>query len=164
MSEKSSTIRAFSAKRARYDTGRSFDDVLASFRGLIGDATAMSTPSGETVAEFEQRVKSIAGDSGFMLFKEIDHGAWLAHYGIRRKAVRLIFGNPLVAYTMLRHDIGAGLFAPVEILLVENEAGNGAAITYDAPSSLMVLDDNPPLLHAALALDRKLAALIERIV
>jgi hypothetical protein len=60
---------------------------------------------------------------------------------------------------MLRHDITAGLFAPVELLLYENESGAGCTIIYDLPSSLMVLDENQPLLEAAKALDQKLANL-----
>ena len=39
----------------------------------------------------------------------------------------------------------AALFAPVELLLYENESGAGSTIIYDLPSSLMVLDENPPL-------------------
>jgi uncharacterized protein (DUF302 family) len=106
----------------------------------------------------------IAGDSGFMLFYEMDHGAWLKTFGIQRKVMRWIFGNPVIAYTMLRHDLAAGLFAPIEFLLVEHETGRGTTLTYDLLSSLMVIEDNPPLLVAARALDRKLAELVERVV
>lgn len=109
-------------------------------------------------------MQEVAGESGFMLFFEMDHGAWLKTFGILRKVVRWIFGNPVVAYTMLRHDIAAGLFAPIELLLMENESGNGALLIYDLPSSLMVIEDNPPLLEAAEALDRKFAELAERVV
>ncbi len=99
-----------------------------------------------------------------MLFAEMDHGAWLKIFGVRRKVMRWIFGNPVIAYTMLKHDIIAGLFAPIEFLLFENESGSGATLVYDLPSSLMVISDNPPLLEAAKALDRKFAELVERVV
>lgn len=159
-------MRAFTGKRVRYDTGRSLDEVLSHFRRLVGDATgaARIIAAGETVEEFQQAIKQRQGESGFMLFLEINHTAWLAVYGIRRKVVRLIFGNPVVAYTMLRHDIGAGLFAPVEILITDHDNGEGATVTYDLPSSLMAIEDNPPLRDAAIALDYKLAALIERMI
>jgi uncharacterized protein (DUF302 family) len=78
--------------------------------------------------------------------------------------MRWIFGNPVIAYTMLKHDVAAGLFAPIEFLLVEKESGRGATLIYDQPSSLMVIEENPPLLEAAQALDRKFAALVERVV
>jgi len=152
----------------RYETTRKFDEVLAGLRAAVGDAThgelAQAAGGSSGKEQFEERMKKVAGVSDFMLFFELDHGGWLKTYGIRRKALRWVFGNPLIAYTMLRHDITAGLFAPVELLLVENESGYGTTIVYDLPSSLMVIDDNPPLLDAARMLDRKFAALIERVV
>ena len=66
------------------------------------------------------------------------------------------------AITMIRHDITAGLFAPVEILVTEKERGPGTTITYVRPSSLMVIEVNPPLHSAAKALDEKLEALIAK--
>jgi pimeloyl-ACP methyl ester carboxylesterase len=63
---------------------------------------------------------------------------------------------------MLRHDIAAGLFAPIEFLMFENESAQGTVLVYDLPSSVMVVEDNPPLLEAAKALDRKFAELVER--
>ena len=51
----------------------------------------------------------------------------------------------------------------MELLLLE-EAHNRSSLTYVKPSSLMVVDDNPPLRAAALALDEKLAALAAKVV
>ena len=59
---------------------------------------------------------------------------------------------------MLRHDVSAGLFAPVEMLLVDEGEGR-SSLTYVKPSSLMVVEPNPELLSAAEKLDAKLAAL-----
>ena len=71
-------------------------------------------------------------------------------------------GNPLIAITMMRHDVSVGLFAPVELLVLEEDDGR-SSITYVKPSSLMVVEPNPPLLEAAQELDRKLAALVAKI-
>jgi hypothetical protein len=49
-----------------------------------------------------------------MLFNLFGHGAWIQKAGIERKVLRVIFGNPLTAITMLRHDVTAGLFATVK--------------------------------------------------
>ena len=76
--------------------------------------------------------------------------------------LRVIIGNPLIAITMLRHDLTAGLFAPVELLVVEEDNGR-SSVTYVQPSSLMVVEPNPPLLAAARELDAKLAALASAI-
>jgi uncharacterized protein (DUF302 family) len=95
-----------------------------------------------------------------MLFAEIDHSGWLPKYGITQRTVRWIIGNPLYAITMIRHDITAGLFAPVELLVTEDADRSGATVTYVQPSSLMVIENNTPLLTAAESLDSKLAALV----
>jgi hypothetical protein len=58
--------------------------------------------------------------------------------------------------------VTAGLFAPVELLLVE-EDNDRSSLTYVQPSSLMVVEANPPLLAAARKLDAKLAALASAI-
>jgi hypothetical protein len=64
-----------------------------------------------TQAEYVQKVEErFVGESGFMLFYEIDHGGWLPRFGINRRTVRWILGNPLIAITMIRHNITAGLF------------------------------------------------------
>ena len=111
---------------------------------------------------YERAVQRYVGPSGFMLFTSFDHGAWIGKAGIDRQVLRVVIGNPLIAITMIHHDVTAGLFAPVELLLT-GEDGGGSAVTYVRPSSLMVVEDNPPLYDAAVALDAKLAALIATI-
>lgn len=84
-------------------------------------------------ADYARELEQLVGSSGFMLFSEIDHGGWIAKFGIKRKTLRWILGNPLIAITMIRHDIAAGLFAPVELLLTEKIGGQGAIVFYVRP-------------------------------
>jgi len=49
---------------------------------------------------------------------------------------RIILGNPLIAVTMLKHDISAGLYVPVELLAQEKEDG-GTDLVYTTPSHLI---------------------------
>jgi uncharacterized protein (DUF302 family) len=111
---------------------------------------------------YKQQIESHVGESGFVLFTVFDHGRWIKKTGIDRNALRVILGNPLIAITMLRHDVSAGLFAPVELLVLEEDDGR-SSITYVKPSSLMVVEPNPPLLASAQELDRKLAALVAKV-
>lgn len=157
----------FTGVRIEVATSVGFDEVLDRLRTLMGRASPAEivglaqTPISE--AEFVRTVEErFEGESGFMLFAEIDHGGWLPKFGIDRRTVRWILGNPLIAVTMIRHDITAGLFAPVEILVTEAEDGQGATVTYLRPSSLMVIGENAPLLAAATLLDAKFDALIAR--
>lgn len=97
-----------------------------------------------------------------MSFGSFDHGGWIGKAGIDRQVLRVFIGNPLIATMMLRHDVTAGLFAPVELLIVSEDDG-GSSLTYVQPSSLMVVEPNPSLLAAAHELDAKLATLVSAI-
>lgn len=157
--------KPFRGERIVARTDRSFDAVRRSLREVLGKTTVAEVNAlakgAISESEFSRCVEErYVGFSGFMLFAEIDHSAWLPVYGITQKAARWILGNPLYAITMIRHDITAGLFVPVEVLIAEEINGVGATVTYVRPSSLMVVDDNRPLLDAAQALDAKLAALV----
>jgi hypothetical protein len=48
---------------------------------------------------FEDKVQQYGGDSGFMLFAEMGHTRWIEKFGVKRRLVRWIFGNPLIAIT-----------------------------------------------------------------
>ncbi|MGV0038700.1 DUF302 domain-containing protein [Mycobacterium colombiense] len=154
----------FDGVRVRYDSTKSYDELRAALLADIGEQPVpindIAAGSGDWES-YRQRVESHVGPSGFMLFGVVDHGAWITKAGIDRKALRVILGNPLIAITMLRHDVTAGLFAPVELLLLEED--DGSSLTYVKPSSLMVVQPNPELLSAAEQLDAKLAALAEKV-
>lgn len=155
----------FDGVRLRYDSVKSFDELVAAVLAEVGDEPV---PMEEIARrnlrwdDFAREVESHEGATGFMLFARWDHGGWLAKAGIDRKVLRVVIGNPLIAITMLRHDASAGLFAPVELLLTD-EAGNHSALTYVLPSSLMVVEPNEPLRRAATQLDAKLAAFASKV-
>ncbi|MBX9641495.1 MAG: DUF302 domain-containing protein [Mycobacteriaceae bacterium] len=161
----SASESSFTGVRVRFDSSKSYDDLVTALLSDIGrqpvPVSELTGTSGDWAA-FQRTVESYEGPSGFMLFGLIDHGAWIAGAGIERRALRVILGNPLIAITMLRHDVTAGLFAPVELLILD-EPGGGSSLTYVKPSSLMVIEPNPELLSAAEQLDAKLAALITKV-
>jgi uncharacterized protein (DUF302 family) len=155
----------FNGVRIRFDSKKSFDEVLSSLLADVGDQPLLINEvaaNSESWDEYKKEVESHVGPSGFILFATIDHGAWIKKVGIRRKALRFIIGNPMIAITMLRHDLTAGLFAPVELILVEEDDGR-SSLTYVRPSSLMVVEKNDALLGAARQLDSKLQALAEKV-
>jgi hypothetical protein len=157
--------KPFNGVRIVIHSNRTYDDVVNRLRSLMGSVTVGQVEALAkepiTEAEFTRQVEDrYVGESGFMLFAEIDHGGWLPKFGIKQRAVRWIIGNPLYAITIIRHDITAGLFAPVELLVTENIDAAGATVTYVRPSSLIVIEPDPPLLAAAQTLDRKLEELV----
>lgn len=159
----------FYGVRLRYDSTKSYDELVAALLADIGElpvALEDALTAANDWESYQREVESHVGPSGFMLFKLFDHGAWIQKAGIDRKVLRVILGNPLIAITMLRHDVTAGLFAPVEVLLAD-EGDDHSSLTYVKPSSLMVLEKdaghNPELLSAAEELDAKLAALAAKV-
>ncbi len=157
--------KSFNGVRTVVTTSVGFDEVLARLRGRMGRGSVQEiialAKTSLNEAEYAHEVQErFVGESGFILFAELDHGAWLSRFGVNRRSVRWILGNPLIAVTMIRHDITAGLFAPVELLVTEAENGDGAILTYVRPSSMMVIEVNNALLGAAKALDTKYDALV----
>lgn len=151
----------FRGVRVRYDSAKSFEELLTALLADIGEQRVPIeeiTVASQDWTSYRDALERYAGPSGFMLFGLFDHGAWITKRGIERKAMRVILGNPLIAITMLRHDVTAGLFAPVEVLLLDENDGR-SSLTYVKPSSLMVVAPNQELLSAAEELDDKLAAL-----
>ena len=69
------------------------------------------------------------------IFNSRDHGGLLQIAGQPRKAVQYDIGNPLTASRMSQHQLPASLYAPLRVVLYENEAGC-ATFEYDRPSSL----------------------------
>lgn len=165
MEQATQTEHVFRGVRLQIDTPLTFDEVLDRLNKQTGAVSLTEVnelgASGST-QQFEDAVNSrFAGPSGFMRFSQIEHTRWIGTFGIHRRVLRIILGNPLIAITMLREDISAGLFAPVEMLLVENQSG--ARVDYVRPSSLILIRENPALEKAALELDTKLARLVAAI-
>jgi uncharacterized protein (DUF302 family) len=156
---------AFNGVRLTFDSKKSFDEVVSSLLADVGDKPVLLNAiaaNSESWDSYKKEIESHVGPSGFSLFATIDHGAWIKKVGIRKKVLRLIIGNPTIAITMLRHDLTAGLFAPVELILIEEDDGH-CSLTYVRPSSLMVVEKNDALLDAAKELDSKLQALAQKV-
>jgi len=58
--------------------------------------------------------------------------------GRRRNALQYEIGNPLTASKMTRHQLPAALYAPLRVVLFEDEQGRGI-FEYDKPSSFFGL-------------------------
>ncbi len=170
MKVQSSTVtREFKGQRIQVDTSLSFADVRDRLGELLGhtsipEINALAQTAKNQTDYTREIEKRFVGKSGFMLFAEINHGPWIKVFGINRKVLRLILGNPLIAITMIRHDVKAGLFVPVELLLTDQPGGTGASLTYVRPSSLIEVEENFELLTAAKALDDKLEALVMQVM
>jgi len=68
------------------------------------------------------------------IFQVRDHGALLKIAGKARNALQYDIGNPITASLMTRHRLPAALYAPIRVVLYENDAGHGV-LEYDQPST-----------------------------
>jgi uncharacterized protein (DUF302 family) len=83
----------------------------------------------------EQRATELERGAPLFIFLKRDHGALLQVTGRPRKALQYEIGNPHTASKMTRHRLPAGLYAPLRVILYEDETG-GSVFEYDRPSSL----------------------------
>src|SRR5262245_12533930 len=152
----------FVVDHVRLETDKSFEEVVKAFERQLGtfdpDVRRAAAESGDTEAA-KARIEAMAGPSGLMLFGTQDHGALLRLAGQKRKAIQYVVGNPLFALQMTQHDIRAGLYAPLRVLLYEDERGR-TCLEYDKPSSLFGQFQNDRISPTAAMLDTKLEDLV----
>jgi len=147
------------------------------FQQTSSTPTPANHPTNKT--SFEAMITPKLGPHGFMYFTEFNHGAWLQFYtpptsavkdpqtGATKnlRAIRYVLGNPLVAITMLRHDLDTGLSVPVELYLVEEPEG-GVKIVWFRPSGLVAgyKGAKSDLVDAARILDAKLERFVRYVL
>ena len=152
---------SFEARHVCLTTDQPFEEVAAALVRQLGrfdpeimrQALMIRDP-----AQAKAKIESMAGESGFMLFGTSDHGMLLGLTGRPRKAVQFIVGNPAIDLKMTQHDVRAGLYAPLRVLLYENESGQ-TCFEYDKPSSLFGQFGNADITPTATLLDEKLETL-----
>lgn len=160
-------IKEFSGRYHVHESNRSFADVVGAFEAAVGsvenEAFDQELSEVRDPSDFEARMRMHESTSGFMRFLTIDHGAWLAAIGIGGKARMYTIGNPLIARTMIKYDLGVGLNVPVRIAVYEEPSSGKVRVAYNLPSSLMSALDDEDVSEAAEALDAKLIALAEKV-
>jgi uncharacterized protein (DUF302 family) len=151
----------FTVNHVRLTADKPFAEVKAEFEGRLGkfDPDAYkSLTDGSTPEQIRARLGAMVGPSGFLLFTTHDHGSLLRIVGRPRKAIQYIVGNPLFAIEMTRHSIGAALYAPLRVLIYEDDNGK-TCIEYDRPSSLFGQFGDNQVDAMAASLDKKLGDL-----
>src|SRR5258708_6967747 len=152
----------FRVDHVRLVTDKPFEVVSKAFERQLGrfdpDVYKSLAASGDTEG-VRAKIEAMAGPSGFMLFGTNDHGAPLRLAGQRRRAIQHVVGNPLFALQMTQHDIRASLYAPLRVLIYENEEGK-TCVEYDRPSLLFGQFGDERISPTAAMLDKKLEALV----
>lgn len=151
--------RTISVEHVTIRSSSPFDIVRTKLEALlprIDDGIFTLLKNGES----KRALQELEASPPLSIFGFRDHGALLAIAGLRRRAVQYDIGNPLTASKMTRHQISAGLYAPVRVLLLEDSAG-GVAFEYDRPASIFGQFDDEQVDIVARQLDHDLQATLE---
>jgi uncharacterized protein (DUF302 family) len=159
-------VTRIAVDHVRVMADKPFDEVRRAFEQQLGQFNPdahKSLGAGEDPEKVRAKIEAMAGPSGFMLFTTSDHGALLRLAGQKKKALQYLVGNPLIAIQMTQHDIRASLYAPLRVLLYENERGK-TCVEYDKPSSLFGQFGNRKVTDVATTLDRKMEQLVAKAI
>lgn len=117
----------------RIESAKSFADVRAALERNVPqlDPTLVKAL---TDGDVERANREKEQGPELFIFQVRDHGALLAIAGKARDALQYEIGNPVTASLMTRHRLSAALYAPIRVLLYENDAGHGV-FEYDQPST-----------------------------
>jgi uncharacterized protein (DUF302 family) len=140
-----------------HSAGR-FEDVRAKLETMaprISDGVFALLQRGETT----RALRALEACPPLSIFVQRDHGALLALAGIRRRAIQYDLGNPLTASRMTRHQLSAGLYAPVRVLL--QESFGRVTFEYDRPISVFRQFGDSEIDAVAQQLDQDLQTLLE---
>ena len=133
ITQASITSQTITVEHIRISSGRPFAEVR---RRLEGTVPKLDTSIAEALRSGDQKRTKDYEENGpkLSIFGERDHGALLQIAGSPRNALQYDIGNPLTASTMTRHRLAAALYAPLRVVLFEDEQGRGI-FEYDKPSS-----------------------------
>jgi uncharacterized protein (DUF302 family) len=125
--------RTIAVEHIRIPSARTFAEVR---RKLEGTVPKLDPSIAEALNDGDQQRAKDYDENGpkLSIFGERDHGALLQIAGRRRNALQYDIGNPLTASKMTRHQLSAALYAPLRVVLFEDEQGRGI-FEYDKPSS-----------------------------
>jgi hypothetical protein len=154
-------ISEYVVKHYEHVSTKSFEELVAAFEQAVGDGDDGRFLNGmqalSTAQEWEDLCRMHFGPSGFVHVLTFDHGRWQKLYGIPAKVKQYTYGNPLLALTMVKHDVGACFQVPFRVMIYETPGGE-ARIAYDLPSSLMSRLNNHAVDEAVRPIDTKVVA------
>jgi hypothetical protein len=152
------TSRTIAVEHIRISSGRPFAQVRRKLEDTVprldsGIAEALDNGDQKRAKDYEENGPKLS------IFGERDHGALLQIAGSRRNALQYDIGNPLTASKMTRHRLPAALYAPLRVVLFEDEQGRGV-FEYDKPSSFFGQYGDERVTQVGLYLDAALEAVL----
>jgi uncharacterized protein (DUF302 family) len=153
------TRHVLQVEHIKIETTKKFVDVAAALEGSVpklDPAIAEALAKGD-----QQRAAELEGGWPLFIFLKRDHGALLQVTGRPQKALQYEIGNPHTASKMTRHRLPAGLYAPLRVVLYEDQKGN-SVFEYDKPSSLFGQFADEQVAEVARGLDLSLERALQQ--
>ena len=160
MSDLSSSKRNIQIEHFTIRSSKPFAAVKENLERLVPkvDEAIFQLVAGGETERLKQKLEQ-GPELSIFLFR--DHGSLLKIIGRSSKAVQYEIGNPLTASKMTRHRLAAGLYAPLRVILYEDETG-GSVFEYDKPSSLFGQFNDEQVSVVARGLDAALERALQR--
>lgn len=152
--------RTIAVEHVTVTSNKSFADTKAALENSV----ARLDEGILTLVRFGQAAKALhelENGPDLMIFGFRDHGALLQIQGLNRKAIQYDIGNPLTASKMTRHELSAGMYAPLRVILRENPEGE-VAFEYDRPVSVFGQFGHPDVDVVAMDLDALLEGVLRK--
>jgi len=156
------STRPLTVEHIRISSKKSFDEAKASLESRLRlvqvDLLIPFLQKGD-MAGARAELERLAAPTGLSILYALNHGAALAMGGGSRKAVGYGIGNVLTAVSMNKHNVAAGLYVPIRVILYEGPDGT-AVFEYDRPSSMLGLFGKEAIDSVAARLDVALKELL----
>ncbi len=158
------TTNEFVVKHIIVETGCKYDIFIEAMEAHLGvhnpNAYQHLLTDNSTLEEGRKVIASQAGPFGLMAFAKLPMGALFVLESRKMRAHQYLIGNPLIALSMMRYNIRAGLYAPLRVLVHADAAGN-AIVEYDQPSALFGSIGDARIDEVGVDLDNKMAMMLE---
>jgi Domain of unknown function DUF302 len=139
--------------------GRSYDDAIADFEGVVPPIDPQRFQSLDSWEE-NLRLSETVAPLGLMRFGSIDALAYMRTSGTDRPGIEYLAGNHTIAERMYRHEPAAMLYAPLRLFIFADDDGQGVLVI-DQPSTLFgSLGSNPDVAAVGRELDHKVAGVL----
>jgi uncharacterized protein (DUF302 family) len=144
---------------------RPYEQVIAALEARLGplqDWAALGQQATAAHASWEQFSQVVAehiGASGLTLFYQVEHSFLLRLRGNSSRASQYTIGNPLLANQMTQYLPEAGLYAPLKLIVFQDEDGR-TFVAYDGFVSLLAQYQREEITQVARVVEQKLEALI----
>jgi uncharacterized protein (DUF302 family) len=152
------TQRTVQVEHIKIESAKPFAEVKAALEELVPPLDP-TIPETLRQGDIGRANEALQRGPELAIFSAWDHGGLLRVAGLARKALQYEIGRPLTASRMTQHQLPAGLYAPLRVILYENEDGH-AVFEYDGPSSLFGQFGD----ERVTAVSRELDASLERIL